>query len=208
MAAAAVDSTGCRIGDSADMLARGRISHANAVARAVGVTPGQTCRAAVAALAQAPAWRTKLPPRPGEGRGELALPGAHRRVVLVDSAALVEAADAGAVIVTGSHGALVGGRPELALRTDGFAAVFNDAGGGPDGWGSSRLPALETRGIAAATVAASSARIGEARSTYADGRLSAVNAPAAAAGLQIGHACRDAVALLAAQPPHGRGNGR
>jgi hypothetical protein len=198
MAAAAVDAHTARIGDSADMLARGRISRANAPARAAGVAPGQSCRDALAALAGAPVWDAALPPRPGEGRTTLELAGARRPVVLVDSAALVEAADAGAVIVTGSHGALVGGRPELALRVDGFAALFNDAGVGPDGWGTSRLPALDQRGIAAATVAAASARIGAARSSYEDGCLSAVNATAAALGLAVGQAASDAVARLAA----------
>jgi hypothetical protein len=198
MAAAAVDASTARIGDSADMLARGRISWTNAPARAAGVAPSQACRDALAALADAPTWDAALPPRPGEGRTTLDLAQARRPVVLVDSAALVDPADAGAVIVTGSHGALVGGRPELALRVDGFAALFNDAGGGPDDWGSSRLPALDRRGIAGATVAAASARIGAARSTYEDGRLSAVNATAAALGLAVGQSARDAVARLAA----------
>jgi len=50
----------------------------------------------------------------------------------------------------------------------------------------SRLPALDARGIAAATVSAASARIGDARSTYEDGVLSRVNASAAALGLAPG----------------------
>jgi hypothetical protein len=162
------------------------------------VAAGQTCRDALNALAAAPAWNAALPPRPGEGRRTRELNGAQRPVVLVDSAALVDPADAGAVIVTGSHGALVGGRPELALRVDGFAGLFNDAGGGPDGWGCSRLPALDRRGIAGATVWAASARIGDAGSTCDDGRLSAVNATAAACGLAVGQPARDAVARLAA----------
>jgi hypothetical protein len=41
---------------------------------------------------------------------------------------------------------------------------------------------LEARGIAGATVAAASARIGSARSTSEDGVLSAVNGPAARLG--------------------------
>jgi hypothetical protein len=46
------------------------------------------------------------------------------------------------------------------------AALFNDAGGGP---GTARLGVLEARGVAAATVSAESARIGDGRSTFADG---------------------------------------
>ena len=60
----------------------------------------------------------------------------------------------------------------------------------------SRLPALDRRGIAAATVSAASARIGDARSTYAEGVLSRVNTRAAALGLAPGMTARDAVAML------------
>jgi hypothetical protein len=59
-----------------------------------------------------------------------------------------------------------------------------------------RLPALDMRGIAAATVAASSARIGDARSTYEHGILSRVNARAAALGLAPGTSAREFVTAV------------
>jgi hypothetical protein len=96
--------------------------------------------------------------------------------------------------VTGSHGALVGGRPENALRVDALAALFNDAGIGAAGVG--RLPALDERGIAAATVACDSARIGDGRSTYFDGVLTRVNRTAEAAGARPGMAARRFVELV------------
>ena len=46
MAAAVVDCMSARIGDGADMLARGVISHANAYAALCGVVAGQSCREA------------------------------------------------------------------------------------------------------------------------------------------------------------------
>jgi hypothetical protein len=49
---------------------------------------------------------------------------------------------------------------------------LNDAGGGIDEAGFSRLPALNVRGIAGTTAAAVSARIGDARSTLFDGIIS------------------------------------
>jgi hypothetical protein len=49
-----------------------------------------------------------------------------------------------------------------------------------------RLPALAARGIAAVTVSAASARIGEARSMWETGAISHVNAPAAALGARAG----------------------
>ncbi|HEV8679931.1 MAG TPA: hypothetical protein VGQ90_11185, partial [Stellaceae bacterium] len=52
------------------------------------------------------------------------------------------------------------------------------------------------RGIAAATVSADSARIGDARSTYEDGVLSRVNTRAGALGLVPGMTAREAVGIL------------
>jgi hypothetical protein len=101
------------------------------------------------------------------------------------------------IVVTGSHGGLLGGRPETAIRVDAFAAVYNDAGGGIDDAGFSRLPALDARAIAGATVDAFSARIGDARSTYADGTITRVNQTAARLGAAPGMACREFVALMA-----------
>jgi hypothetical protein len=98
--------------------------------------------------------------------------------------------DAGRILAIGSHGALHGGRPETALAADALAAVFNDAGVGRDGIGITRLPVLNARRIAAATVSAASARIGEGRSTYEDGVLSHVNARAEALGARVGMTCR------------------
>ena len=84
----------------------------------------------------------------------------------------------------------------MALRADALAAVFHDAGVGVGEAGIKRLPALDRRGIAAATVAADSARIGEARSVYADGRLSRVNEAARAAGAEVGMTTREFVELM------------
>ncbi|ODU54264.1 MAG: hypothetical protein ABS99_09705 [Acetobacteraceae bacterium SCN 69-10] len=113
-------------------------------------------------------------------------------MVLIDSAAMVDpAADRGAVIVTGSHGGLVGGDPAMALRAEGFAAAFNDAGIGIEQAGIGRLAALDQRGIAALTVAAASARIGQARSTLDNGVISAANATAVALGARAGQPARD-----------------
>ncbi|HEX8168686.1 MAG TPA: hypothetical protein VF601_23235 [Beijerinckiaceae bacterium] len=189
IAAAAVSHESCRIGDTQDMLARGRVSHANAAARAAGVIPDMACLEAAVLLTGAAHVRAEAP-EVGEGRGEIADAGA-RRIVLVDSAAMVVPADAGAVVVTGSHGGLVGGDPAMALRTEAFAAVFNDAGIGLEEAGIGRLPALDRRGMAAFTVAAASARIGEARSTFEDGIVSRANDTAARLGAAAGARARD-----------------
>ncbi len=188
IAAATVFHTSCLIGDSDDMLARGRISRANAAARAAGVLEGLPCAAAADLLTFAP-HRIVAAPAIGEVRGEIPTAAGRRRILLLDSASLVRPEDAGQVVVTGSHGGLIGGDPLLALKVDGWAAVFNDAGRS-DGPGTSRLPALDRRGIAAVTVASTSARIGEAASTFQDGIISAVNNLAARRGAQVGEPVR------------------
>ncbi len=120
------------------------------------------------------------------------------RVWALDSASLVGPEHAGQIVLLGSHGGLLGGRPEAALKVDALAAVYNDAGIGIDEAGVSRLPALDARGIAAATVAAASARIGDGLSTYRDGVLSRVNATAAALGAAPGMGAEAFVARVIA----------
>jgi len=185
IAAAAVSHRSARIGDPANMMSRGIISYCNGQARVAGVVPGMECAHAAEALCAAP--HVEAAPEPfGETRSVLELNGAMHRVVLVDSAAQVEPGDAGQIIVTGSHGGLVGGDPRLALRVAGFAGVFNDAGIGIDDAGTTRLPALDARGIPAFTVSAASAVIGDARSTYRDGIVSVANRAAQALGARPG----------------------
>jgi len=191
--AATIAHDSARIGDGADMLARGRISHANAPARALGVAPGQSCRDAAERLRGAPEFGRTVPDIE-ETRSRLH--AGPPPVWAVDSASLVLPEDAGAIVITGSHGGLLGGRPETALKVDARAALYSDAGVGMDEAGISRLPALAARGIAAATVSAASARIGDAKSIYQDGVISHVNAVAAAAGARPGMTARDFVALF------------
>ena len=193
---AAVDARTARIGDGADMLQRGIVSAANRHAAACGVKPGMPCREA-AGLLRAAAAPQSAPPDALETRTEESLPGMHRPIVMVDSIALARPSDAGGIVLSGSHG----GPP-----SDGYAAkigmqlvLFNDAGFGADYAGVASLPILEQKGIAAATVSAFTARIGDGRSTYRDGVLSAVNARAAALGAVVGMRARDFVASMAGQ---------
>jgi hypothetical protein len=176
-----------------DMMARGVITYANPPAAALGCREGIACRDASLALAHATRGG-RAPPSPGESASLLiAEPPA---VWALDSAAAVGPEHVGTIVVTGSHGGLLGGRPETALKYDAFAALFNDAGIGIDEAGVTRLPALDARRIAAATVAAASARIGDARSTYEDGILSRINSRAAALGAAPGISAREFVTIV------------
>jgi hypothetical protein len=191
--AAAVGHMTARIGDGNDMLARGVVSHANPLAAALGCRPGLACRDAAERLAHAAGGAREPPPAIESTFLLVAEPPA---VWALDSASAVGPEHVGTIVVTGSHGGLLGGKPETALKYDARAALFNDAGIGIDEAGVTRLPALDARGIAAATVAAASARIGDARSTWEDGILSRVNRRAAALGGTPGIAAREFGALV------------
>jgi hypothetical protein len=120
------------------------------------------------------------------------------RVHAIDSAGLVLPEDQGQVVVTGSHGALLGGKPETAIKIAVFAAIYNDADFGIEDAGIARLPVLDKRGIAGACVSAWSARIGDGQSTYRDGYVTAINARAARCGAEIGISAKELVARLVA----------
>jgi hypothetical protein len=194
---ATISHRAARIGDGADCLARGLISFFNPAAARAGVTPGMTARAALEKLEALDAPPSPTPPAMHETRHEVSADNGVR-VFTLDSNALVTPDDAGHIMLTGSHGGLLGGRPATAVKYDVFAAVYNDAGFGIDDGGVSRLPALEARGIAGACVSAWSARIGDGQSTYRDGFVSALNARAAACGGEIGMAATELVTRLVA----------
>ena len=130
--------------------------------------------------------------------GATRIPGCVDAVIDGVTGMLVEPRDARAIVVTGSHGGLPGGRRNgvADADVDVFAAFFNDAGGGKDDAGFARLPVFDERGIAAATVWCGSARIGDGRSTYEDGTLSRVNATGERLGMAEGMSARAAVARL------------
>lgn len=186
IAAATTSNLSCRIGDAKDMLARGRISHVNNLAAGRDVKVGERCEDAARKLEAAPLpCEAGLGPPISEARSLYPTPGT-RRIVLIDSASLVLPEDQGQIVVTGSHGGLLGGNDFLALQVDAFAGVFHDAGIGIDEAGATRLPALDRRGIAAVTVDGASARIGDARSVCEEGVISRVNEAARRLGATPG----------------------
>jgi hypothetical protein len=196
---ATVAHTSARIGWGADMPERGILSFVNAAASRAGLARGMTCAEALDRLG-----RIDLPPAPtpeplDEARHEMIEAGAKGiRVFVLDSNGLVGKDDAGHIVVTASHGGLLAGKPETAVKAPVRAAVYVDADRGLDDAGISRLPALEARGIAGAMVSAFSARIGDGLSVWKDGYVSAINAAAESRGAAIGQSTRDFVAAMIA----------
>jgi hypothetical protein len=201
IAAAAVDHRSARIGDGEDCRTCGVISFANRWALEAGVQIGSTAAQAADLMAlwrNGPSKNKARPPSPAE-RPPSVLQDKWPFVLAVDSVSQVNWTMAGSLILGGSHGGIVNGR---AIKAPVRAAFFNDAGGGKDGAGVSRLPALDVCGIPAATVSAMSARIGDGRDTYANGTISHANASARALGLHPNQSAVDAVSMIRdAVPP-------
>ena len=196
MAGAAVDCQSARIGSAKDMMRFGIISFANRPAADLGVLVGMSVTDAGMVLCDA-SQPTGVLPGMDEARSEVRLDGADLDVLLVDSASLVTEADAGRVIIAGSHGALIGGDPRRALKAKARFACFNDAGVGREKVGISRLPALEHQGIAAVTVSHETAVIGDARSSLKTGVISAVNEQARALGVAVDDRLHNALIRIA-----------
>lgn len=199
--AAAISSRTGRIGDGAHAAAHGILSAVNDAAKRLGLAPGMACKAALELLARAPLKPSPQPPKEEEARF-LAATISGIAVFAMDSISLVDpATDDGAICVTASHGGILGGKPETAVKGSPLLVVCNDADRGVDDAGLSRLPPLDVRGIAAATVSAFSARIGDGRSSWEDGYVSAVNETAARMGGLVGMSCRELVETIAKAAP-------
>ena len=120
--------------------------------------------------------------------------GPRGRIVAADSITMVVAEDAGAIVVSGSHGGVSSGAYALAVPLR--LAVFNDAGIGKDGAGIAALAMLQAHGRAGAAVSHDSARIGDALDTWEHGVVSRLNEAAQALGLRVGDALREALPTL------------
>ncbi len=184
IAGAVIDHRTARIGDGAGMAETGTISHVNATARNAGCAPGQPVMDCAHAMQTV---RTAGGEVAGydEARFMLRESAGEPKVIGCDSTSLVKAEDEGHIVITASHGDLLETSPTWGERPDVLAAVFNDAGSDNP----TRLPDLDTRGIAGATVSTDSARIGDARSTYEDGVISHINESARTRGARVRMSC-------------------
>ncbi len=193
MAAATVAHTSARIGDGADMFARGQISHCNTTAKTLGCAVGQTCQEAAEAMQHGKAFEGDAPAYLETRKFLREVPV---RVIACDSASLVEPNDSHAIIITGSHGGRLAGRPGYGLAVQARGAVFNDAGVGIDMAGIQRLEILDQNSTPAVTVDAMTARIGDACSAWESGIISHINKQAAKRDVTVGMTVPTFVELL------------
>ena len=186
MAGAAVEAESAEIGSARDSFENGVLSVVNRTAYGLGLRQGMALKNA-ADLLRAATLPEAMLPAVAESRWEEPI-GADLSVLCVDSASLIAPGDAGRLIVTGSHGGLIGGDPARACKADAKLVAFSDAGIGKNRVGVARLPALAQRRIAAVTLDCHSCRIGEAASALKGGIVSHVNGPAGVLGLVPGGA--------------------
>ncbi|MCX5907995.1 MAG: hypothetical protein NTY64_12650, partial [Deltaproteobacteria bacterium] len=174
--AATVDAFTAKIG-IAEETQGGAISFVNTLSKKVGIQAGMSARKAAEIMQNAPVLILKVPSESTEEYEEQ-LTVIHTsptgyRIVAMDSNSQVTPENRKDIILTGSHGALVGSAPVVKYPV--IAAFYNDAGIGKNQAGISRLPRLQDAGIIGATVDAHTARIGVGLETYQSGIISHVN---------------------------------
>tara|TARA_B100000614_G_scaffold36357_2_gene28673 strand:- start:1731 stop:2561 length:831 start_codon:yes stop_codon:yes gene_type:complete len=182
---ATVGSNSCRIGNGESMKNEGIISYVNNTAKLLGVELGMPAIIAANKLTSAK-LSDRVSREYSEARKELTSGASKRKIVLMDSISLVTDKDKEKIVVSGSHGGMLGKDPKTAMKYDAFAGFFHDAGVGKNGAGVTRLMPLNERGIIAATVDGMSARIGDGDSVYNDGVISHFNSEADKVGCKVG----------------------
>ncbi|OED40119.1 hypothetical protein AB833_12950 [Chromatiales bacterium (ex Bugula neritina AB1)] len=193
MAGIAVSTMSAAIGSAQDAWDNGVVSYSNATASKLGVCEASVLSAQFGVLSRADEPAGILG-EVEEARWEVA--SGQSLVLCVDSASLIGAEDAGRVIVTGSHGGLIGGDPARACKAQAQLVAFNDAGGGKDDIGFSRLPALDSRGVAAVALDCHTCRIGDAASSLESGVISRANGLAQRLGARKGRSLKSIISEL------------
>ena len=119
--------------------------------------------------------------------------------LILDSVTHLSAEHHGAVAYCGSHAGIYAA---YYAAYKGLAAVIlNDAGIGRERAGVAGLALLEKLGVPGGAISHLSARIGEGQDGVARGVLTTINGPARNLGLDVGMACKDALALLMRAAP-------
>jgi hypothetical protein len=191
--AVAVDVMTIELGDGVDVHRHGVVSRVNELAARCGVSAGM----AVAEASRLLLERDPRAPRPEEVTNRtVVLEGLDgRAVVCTDSIAFGTDEDRDRnVLCTAGHTGRSAVPYLRRVRPWGF--ICSDGGRGRNDSGVAGLEIVAADGLAGAAVDARTARMGDGRSTYEDGMISAVNAPGRARGVEIGMRARVAAEML------------
>jgi uncharacterized protein YunC (DUF1805 family) len=190
--AAAIGTMSARIA-SGDGLLSGIVAQVNLAASTLGVVLGMTGLQAAKVMLDAPEGTFHDVSGIIDERTIELVRTDHGSIFSCWSSSRVEGQHPNDVFLLASHGAKT-----MALYVQEIApkgVICNDAGFALDNSGIEGLPELDLSGVAAATVSADSARIGDPSSTY-EGTISAVNATASALGVKVGQSAKVAAALM------------
>jgi hypothetical protein len=190
--AAVADVMTVRLGDGVDLYTQGVISLANRPAMDCGVAPGMAVRDAAQRMLE---MDPRAPTAADVTNRTVMETGPDgRQVVCTDSIAFGLPEDVRNVLVTAGHTGRSAVPYLLKVRPFGF--ICSDGGKGREDAGVAGLALVEAHGLAGATVDARRARMGDGLSSYRDGTISAANALALAAGVQVGMPAAQAASLL------------
>jgi hypothetical protein len=188
-----------KLGNGDDLYANGVVSFVNRPAQDCGVSPGMTVSDAALLLLE----RDPGDPDAAEVTNRTVVDEgpAGRLIVCTDSIAFGLPEDVNNVLLTAGHTGRSAVPYLLKVRPYGF--ICSDGGRGREDSGMSGLFEVNKHGLAGATVDARSAKMGDGLSTYHDGTISAANALAEAAGVEIGMAAATAARLLVSRSTAG-----
>jgi hypothetical protein len=182
-----------KLGDGNDLYDNGTISFCNRPAADCGVVPGMSVHEAARLLLEGEAGEPAA--ADVTNRSVMLTSGNGRSIVCIDSIAFGSPEDKETnVLVAAGHTGITAVPYLEAAQPFGF--IGSDGGGGRDGSGMAGIYAVEATGLPAATVDARTARMGDGQSTYHDGIISASNAPAVRAGVEVGMRAEQAALRL------------
>ena len=188
---AAVDGLSARISDGRNMYEEGIISRVNDSARRMSLTEGMPVReAALVLLNNNPTPRAPARRQIRVHSDELG------SVFALDTVKYADERIAGSVLCMGSHGARAMADYVAELDFTLAGVITNDAGRSRDDSGVEGLALLDKAELPAAAVSVHTARMGDARSTFLQGRIGVMNKTAAALGIREGDTARDAACRM------------
>lgn len=191
--AAAIATMEARL-SGGDTLLTGHVSRVNETAAALGVKPGMTGEQAAKVMLNAPLGQTHNVDGVIDESVHTVAETENGNIYAVWSSSRIDGDRSKDILVVASHGAKI--MALYVMRTNPKGVICNDAGFGLDNSGIEGLAELNNYGVAAATVSTESARIGDAKSTWDDGIISAVNDIAASKGVSVGQSAQEAAFIM------------
>ena len=172
----------------------GTISRANKQARALGVEIGMIAYEAAARLAKAPPGKSIPTPLGVEEAPVVVDKVGQGRVWATPGTTAITEKIPGDVVCSGANSSRVSS--DGILRMGAKGSIANDAGIARNNTAVEGVALLEEKGVPSAAVATMSARLGEGLSTWSDGVISVLNAPAAKLGVKVGMPAKEAARLM------------